>query len=507
MSTVKTNQGSVSQTATPGRIIGFRHKVKVRIVDGEATEPLPSQVVITDATGNVLSQYELPDEQAELDFIHGIMPVKYRDVNLDEDLSGFKPWQVIWRAAKENDDQVERHASQCRFHNKRGKKGEQPTQVLVEVAKQVPDEWVGLQPKDTLASCLGGSGDYFAFAASKWLQKNGGGAYRIPPFKLQELRGSGSKNDDAKLLAECIIAYPELFYPTFVRDRGIIRVRETYFIRMDSMKDRMACAARLRQRLIGQIFCSENGGFAGGGIEKAYDEVKATDASFIAICAQEAAALKAMTEAVEGTEVWQKLFADFAGVGPGIAARIITAIIDIRRFSTDAKLKKFMGVHVNEDGTFPRRRNGVVANWHPDARQALYLLADQFVKNPRSAWGVKLNGFKAGFRVKHPFVCVQVKNPELAKLFPKGLAPIGPAPQKARTSYEIPNPNGEGKISVSGPQRYGDGHIHKMAIWRTLSRFVEWLHREWWKIEREALAQSQKQEVTTLVVPSDPTSV
>jgi len=471
---------------TTGRILGFRHRVKVRIVDGKPTEPLPSEVVIMSPEGNELGRMNLDDEQAELDFIRGVFPTKYRYVDPQEDISMVASWQIKWRAAVEDESQGDLHASQCEFQTKRGKGGQPSTQKLVRVASEVPSEWTGIQPGDKLAMSLGGSGDYFGFAAARRLHTMGGEVYRIPPFKLKENRGTAPKTEDAKLLAECLIISPGDFYPTFVRELAIIRVRETFRLRMTALKNRMACASWLREQNKGNTFCSIQGGFPEGGIEKAYEMLKATDASFVALEAQEASALKAMTEAVEATDVWVKIFADFPGVGPAIAARIISAIIDIRRFETNAKLKKFMGVHVRDDGSFPRRRSGEVASWHPDARQALYLLADQFVKNPSSKWGQKLTGYKKTLRASHPQVCVQVEDADIAKLFPKGLAPIGPAPQKVKSSYEIPHPSGEGNIRVSGSQRYGNGHIHKMAIWRTLSRFVEWLHTEWWRIEREA---------------------
>ena len=481
------------QIATSGRILGFRHRVKVRIVDGEPTEPLPSEVVIMSPEGHELGRINLEDEQAELDFIQGVFPTRYRYVDPQEDISAVPPWQIKWRTATEDESQGDRHGSQCEFQTKRGKGGQPPTQKLIRVASEVPSEWTGLQPGDRLAMSLGGSGDYFGFSAARRLHTMGGEVYRIPPFKLKENRGAAPKTDDAKLLAECLITGPGDFYPTFVRDLAIIRVRETFHLRMAALKNRMACASWLREQNKGNTFCSIQGGFPEGGIEKAYEMLKATDASFVALEAQEASALKAMTEAVEATDVWAKIFADFPGVGPAIAARIISAIIDIRRFRTSAKLKKFMGVHVRADGSFPRRRSGQVADWHPDARQALYLLADQFVKNPNSKWGKKLTGYKASLRVRHPQVCVQVKDAETSKLFPKGLAPIGEAPQKRRPYYDVPHPSGEGTIRVSGSQRYGNGHIHKMAIWRTLTRFVEWLHAEWWRIEREAQKASTSQ--------------
>ena len=38
-------------------------------------------------------------------------------------------------------------------------------------------------------------------------------------------------------------------------------------------------------------------------------------------------------------------------------------------------------------------------------------------------------------------------------------------------------------VEVGGKKRYTDGHIHKMALWRTITKFAEWLYNEWWKLE------------------------
>lgn len=123
-------------------------------------------------------------------------------------------------------------------------------------------------------------------------------------------------------------------------------------------------------------------------------------------------------------DIYKELFEPIAGVGPMIASRLITAIGDIRRFETDAKLKAFCGVHVLSDGRFPRRRRRETSNWHPHARQALYLLGNQFNRRPNSIWGRKLREYKEKLREKHPGV-------------------------------EI----------MDGKKKYTDVHIHKMAAW------------------------------------------
>lgn len=99
-------------------------------------------------------------------------------------------------------------------------------------------------------------------------------------------------------------------------------------------------------------------------------------------------------------------------------------------------------------GAFMKRRVGTRANWHPDARQGFYLMAaDQWNKRAGSEWGQKLRQVKAQFRKTHPD---EVKVQE-------GTA-------KTRTLYT-------------------DGHIHRMAIWRTITLFAKWMFREWTKLE------------------------
>ncbi|MCH7883428.1 hypothetical protein IIA95_03370, partial [Patescibacteria group bacterium] len=131
-------------------------------------------------------------------------------------------------------------------------------------------------------------------------------------------------------------------------------------------------------------------------------------------------------------------------------APLISEICDIRRFATAAKLKAFCGVHVLPDGRFPRQRKGEETGWE-DQRQALVLLGKQFNYRPNSFWGKKLLEIKRGFRRRHPEVVI-----------------------------------------VNAKKRYTDGHILKMALWRTLTKFVEWLFREWWRLEREHQRKTDK---------------
>lgn len=426
-----------------GRFIGISHRIKQK----KDQTARPTLVTIMEQDGAV-QNFKLEAEQDELDFANSQCAVKWEPVKFDQDISALLAHQVIFRAATDEDALVERHESQCRYEIKKGKKDSPDTKTLIEVATDIPCAWVGIQQHDTVSMVLGGSGDYFAFALSRKLSKMNGTLMRIPSFKLKDLRGQGEKDNDAHLLATLVSQTRDEFYETQVRDQGIIRLRNEYRVWMDTMRARIGCEQRLFQRHIGLTFCTEDGHFPEGSITKEFEKRKANDAVFQALLAEEKSAEKNLERAVQDLDVWKNVFEPIRGIGPKIAARMITAIIDIRRFETSAKLVKFMGVHVLADGRFPRRRNGEVANWHPDGRQALFLFGDQLVRQrDTTEWGTYLIAQKEKFRQKHPNIEVNIE---------------------------------------SGKKRYTKGHIHKMAIWRTLTRFTIRLHKDWSKLEKSA---------------------
>ncbi len=429
------------------RRIGIVHRTK-RTKDNEAR---PTMVFIQDLASGKGREYKLETEDGELDFLLGKYPTKWRDAKADENLSIFFKRHHLDRKIKdgENPDGL----MVIEVPGKR--KGEVERRVQI-----VPATYDGLQSGDAVAMILGGSGDRFAYALSHRGEEIEAKVYRLPAAILKDRRGERNKDSDHKLLVEIFEREPDIFYEAGIRDRKLIRLVEVYRDRMEAMRERIACEQRLRQRHIGKVFLSETGHYPEGLIEDEFDALKASDPILQALLDEENKCNKALVKAVTAMDVWP-LFENIEGVGPAIAARIIVAIGDIRRFSTDAKLKAFLGAHVMQGGKygeqpankqFVRRRAGQVANWHPDGRQALYLLGDQFNRRKDSVWGKKFLDYKRKLRDKHP----EMVDPETKK------------------------------------KRYGDGHIHKMATWRTLTKFVEWLWREWWKIENElAKAQSE----------------
>ena len=425
------------------RIIGIRHRVK-RTREGEAR---PTQVMIYLPSGEV-SSYDLETETDEFDFLLGRFPVSYRPYVDGEDLSVFHKHHL--KMKKSEDDEKE-------------------------VVAKVPAEYEGLAEGDIVLMILGGSGDRFAFALSKRGEFIGANVYRLPAFEINSRRGERSKDEDTMTLVEIFRSNPELFYRVGVRDRDLIRVKEAFFARKEAQHARIGCGQRLSARVIGQIFLSDEGLYPDGLIEDACDAEKANDVILQGLIMEEKRRDTELKLVVRRLDVWREIFSPIKGVGETIAAGIVVAVGDIRRFSTKHKLKKFMGVHVDEQGRFPRRRVGSVANWHPAGRQSLYLLADQFNRRADSEWGMKLREIKRKLREKHPVVeCSACALPW----------------------EDCKKKNGEAMTeavaSAKHTRRYTDGHIHKMAIWKTLNKFVEALYRDWWNLERRLTADKKE---------------
>lgn len=420
------------------RKIGIHHRVK-QTADGEAH---PTRVVIIE--GDEVTKYELPDDTAELDFVRGVFPIKFRPAESDDDLGSFLP-----------------------HHIKEGR-GSSP--------EKVPAEYIGLKPGDMVAMVLGGSGDRFAAALSRRGDDIGAQVYRIPPAVFKQHRGDADKAQDAETLARLLGEQPGLFYYTGPRERDVILIKALLMARQDAMKARIGCEQRLRQQVIGSCFLREGGFYPEGTIEAAFQTAKADSTILQSLIAEEKRATRDLQKAVRNLDVWTEIFGPITGVGEVLAAGLIAAIGDVRRFRVEpdysglepgdedgrryrrmqarnrsrAKLKAFCGVHLLKDGRFPRRRSGEVANWHPDARQALYQIVEQFNRRPQSEWGQRLLAIKARLQVTHPEPVVE-----------------------------------------DGKTRWNAGHIHKTGLWRTGTRFVEKLYTDWYRLEVQARAEAE----------------
>lgn len=422
------------------RFIGIAHRIK-QTADQQAR---PTKVCILDGKREVC--HDLATETDELDFLLGWFPVEFRPVEEQEDISGFLEHQVKWQKVRKGQDVSDRHPSQLHQEDRKEL-----------VAVKVPLQFTGFEPGDTVSMLLGGSGDRFGFAIARLGQEQGFELKRIAPAKFMSLREQwnrdhnrkiNDKNFDHVLVAQLARDKAELFQLITPVDRSSMRIKFLFQLRKDAMKDRIACEQRLRQRFIGRIFFSPEGGYPEGNLEDEFVQVKANDFALRSLIKVEDDRNTELEKVIRQHPVFQQIFEGIRGVGPRIAAPIIALVGDPRRFPNAGHFKSYCGIAPSGDGKFRRRRSGQVANWSGDIRQALYLFADQMNYNPDSEWGQKLRSEKARLRQVHPnVVCKEC-----------GCTWDDCSEQKTHT------------------RKYTDAHIHKMAVWHTLGLFCEWLY-------------------------------
>jgi hypothetical protein len=406
-----------------GRLVAIAHRVKARKVGDVLAEALPTRVLVVDGDGS-RHNYDLKTEADELAFVTGTYVTEWR------------------------------------------KEGEEKT----------PSAFDGLRAGDIVLMTLGGSGDPLAYAISRQGEKVGFSLHRMPPWALKALRGekpADQKKRDASELETLLSAFKDKsapFYLSDAADRERMMVSVCYQAFKEAQVVRMGQMSRFRQSAIGRVFMGSEGLFEDGvsklqllllkfseGVSQIFGKKTKYVAVLEALVSAEAASKRELEEAVEASRLWQ-LFEPVPGIGPSIAGALIASIGDMRKFPTEAKFWAFCGLHTLKSdgkkfepgeqplgGIMARRRTGQLSNWQPKARQALYLLADQFNRRPGSYWGQKLIENKKAYRLKHPEA---VKN-------------------------------------EAGKLRYNDGHIHKMALWKTLRQFTRWLYREWTRLEND----------------------
>lgn len=184
-----------------------------------------------------------------------------------------------------------------------------------------------------------------------------------------------------------------------------------------------------------------------------------------------------------------------------------------------AKLTAYMGAHVLSDGTFPRRRRGALSNWSPDGRQGLFLFGEQLNYRPNSEWGKYMLRMKAEQRRFHPeeltvstslvglfraieryfgggfnIRLVPAENAirtreELLLFLERGqnellrLSKLDEAATAKIQSFrdEIERTTVEKKVV----QLYTPAHILRMAVWRTLTRFMVDFYHKWERLDRQ----------------------
>lgn len=311
------------------------------------------------------------------------------------------------------------------------------------------------RPGDLVVTMLGGSGDAFIFALASRYLKQGVVFMRTPSFRIRDHRPDpDNSSQDVYVIADMAQAVEEDFYPITEKDLQFIYITQAWPAYERAMKARMGYNQRLAKVSHDEAYVLASDIAPREVFDKKGKRKGVTDAGLEALEKEESLRLQALEHALGELDIYRDIFEPIEGIGPKLAGRLISAIIDIRRFPDEAKLMAYLGVHTIPAGdtrAFARQRRGQRANWNSTARQALFLLAEQANKRPGSKWGQELRNAKARLRMKHP---------ETIKVSRKGATD-----------------QGEGNFVT----KYSDAHIHKMASWRMATRFVRYLYRAWYR--------------------------
>ncbi len=342
---------------------------------------------------------------------------------------------TAYRPAEEADD-VENFPRHWQLKKTRGKGS----------GFQVPCEFTGLKPGDQVATILGGSGSALTTALFRQGEKIGAKVWCLPSYELKQVRGSEEKDNDPFLLAKLLQDDPERFFPVTARSVSYLEVLVAYREWKDAQAARIAASQRLGQRLVGKLFLAV-GLHPEAEILDRYQAALSSDKILEALETEEGRRERELEKLVKALPLFERLRE--RGIGIGTVAAIVAAVGNISRFPSRDGFVAYLGVHC-KDGKLARRRTGEVANWVTTTRTALWnFVGISCNRNPDSFWGTRLRLNKERLRAKHPEVEIYTGT--------------------------------DGKPK----KRYTDGHIHKMAIWRTATQVARWIYNQWTALERQ----------------------
>lgn len=366
----------------------------------------------------------------------------------------------------------------------------------------------GVRASDIVLMVMGGSAAFYAFALSNQLEALGsGGVYwigstlfkrlcdehHLDRSKLKAIDDDGRRTEvtfDHIALPKLFEIVPQHFHRVTARERDLIVLTDVVRRRKEAMDGRMACAHRVRQRMKKIAYCTP-GAYPEGGVKLFIEAGVANDTMLTLLKKEETQIGAELKKLLHSLPVWN-VFAPIEGVGEFTAAPLIVAIGDINRFPSSSQLKAFLGVHtLTNDGKkfqkgdrpeagnskFARRRQGQLSNWNQEGRQALYLIAEQFLMwRKNSPWGLVAQEVKNRFMTKYPTPEVWVKDSDgnvTAKVkLHKDMC------KRIQGGWEVTDTEGN-KVAYKGVTKFNPAHINRMVAWRTMTKFVEWLYDAW----------------------------
>jgi len=501
------------------RIVAIRIR-SLRTTEGEAR---PSEACVLNLDSQS-ERFDLCDQQAEVDFLLGIMPRAWRKVEAGENiiLSTFAPHHLKWVGLEPDKVEVARVEGRI-LREEPQKKG---TPSLWFVLDQISVGQIGLKPGDRVAMMYGGAGELFARDMVEYW--NGELAiWRITPHKFKALREAAdqSKDNDVELLATTLRDHPEFFHLMRPIDGATATLSVVFDSRQEAMKQRIRAGNRLAGRARNALLRERRAGHPVDTLEVAVEKVRASDALYRNLLAEEARAEKDLAELLDKIEIW-KVVSPVKGLGVSIGSRIIAAVGDIRRFMVEpnkaelaplkAELDRLMqaadyqttkglmnqSVLASAKNGFERTvlARGFCLENDMTSEAELLQQALEIMKQIRRlecrANGESMFVAYCGLHVLPDGRFPRRRsgetsnwNPVVRQAFFLLTEQFNRRPDTEWGKKLLANKAGlrarhPDIVIENNKKRYTPGHILKMARWRTATQFARWFYREWVKLER-----------------------
>lgn len=309
------------------RIIGVAHRRK-QSAQGQARPT----VIAVDTGRKKPKAHKIDDELGEFAFVAGLYPTgKHRDLQESDDLALYKPcpWVFRTRPLTEDDpDQIPKHLQTTAV----GKNGTKVPGIIT----GVPSKTDGIKAGDTIVTMTGGSGGMLTWAMAQKARELGEGTrVMIIPTGQFAKCFPDQREDDHLNLVTLFKERPELFRQATEADTDIIRLQFIFREWEQAQQARKAAQQRAHQAAIGTIFAQSTVGFDGISFAHGLNAVAAAHPSVEALATLEGDFYKDLGRLIRRFPIYANVLADVSGVGPRIAAGLLSQIGDFTRFMVE----------------------------------------------------------------------------------------------------------------------------------------------------------------------------
>ncbi len=473
-------------------------------IDTEVVGESPTIITVGEKDGTMRT-FPCASVEEELNFLFGVLPIAHREVTEFDRPEHFIAEHIRYEVVKDDAlwATVPEHQRKVTVDEKKGAE-------LRERMSEVPAEYDGLMQGDTVLATMGGSGGTYVQALARQARTIGARVLHISPIRVkyyrmakygdleltkdgevtlvgkvrllsrqltklgegigeadvvnliamrEELRTLSAKAEamrekDAEHLIELYAERPDLFLPVMTFHAAFTYAGECFRVFIRAQEARKAEQLRLIAQAKAALYTHPEGIYPVGGIASYTEAYLEGNVALSALRTAENEDKKRLEKALADSRLerlMEMYKEEFGFFGPRLFGALCAKVGTFARFKDEWAWNKYVGTHVNDDGTFVRRGRGLGDD---SVRQEIWLMVTNVIKKSNLPWRPKYDTHKANIRVQYPLKVIDPK---------------------------------------TGKSRWSDIHVHKTAMWKTATDIALAL----WKIgrawEREMSAQERGQ--------------